>query len=281
MGIEKAREIGFCFGVRRAIKLTQQAAQRYGAVESLGPVVHNHQVMEGLEGMGVRVIHRPQEAQGKRVVVPSHGLAPGVMAELKEMGVEVIDATCPFVRQAQEAAHALTHAGFQVVIYGDKNHTEVKGVLGWAGERALATANSLPLSPFPKRLGVLSQTTQSPQDFAQFIANLLPQALDRGMELRVVNTICPPTRRRQQAALTLARRSQMMIVVGSFSSANTARLTQLCSTLTETHQVETPQDMEPRWLAGKERIGITAGASTPDEVVEAVIAQIEKLQEPL
>lgn len=279
MRVEKAREIGFCFGVRRAIRLTEEAARRYGRVESLGPVVHNRQVMERLEGMGVRVIPQLQEAEGRVVVIPTHGLGPKLWKEIEGGGMEVIDATCPLVRQAQQAARGLGQAGFQVLVFGDGGHTEVKGVLGWAGDGATATTGTPALSPFPKKLGVLSQTTQVPEDFSRFIAGLLPQALAQGVELRVVNTICSPTRRRQQAAQALARRSQLMVVIGSFKSNNTTQLTRLCSPLTETRQVETPQDLNPRWLAGRERIGVTSGTSTPDEVVEAVMTQIENLQE--
>lgn len=281
MRIEKAREMGFCFGVRRAIRLMEQAAHRCRYLESLGPVVHNHQVMERLEGLGVRVVVGPEAVTAGVVAIPSHGAPPEVIAELERRGIEVVDTTCPMVRRAQQAAQQLTAAGFQVVIFGDAQHPEVKGVLGWAGERAVAVSDgaSLLLPKFPKRLGLLSQTTQSPERFSRFMAGLLPQALDQAAEVRLVNTICHATRQHQAAALELARHSQLVLVVGSLASANTRHLAQLCSAVVETRQVEAAEDIEPGWLAGKEQIGITAGASTPEEVVAAVVTRLESIAE--
>ena len=280
LSVELAREMGFCFGVRRAIRILEAAVQQYGHLDSLGPVVHNQQVVARLEGLGVRVAHSLAEVQAPVVVVTAHGVAPEVSAQLQEQGRQVVDATCPLVRRAQRAAQGLAREGFRVVVFGDPGHPEVVGVLGWAGDEALAVQSiPLALQPWPKRLGLLAQTTQVPEDFARFISSALPVALSGESELRVVNTICGPTRRRRAAARELARRCQLVLVVGDPKSANTRRLAQLCSALVETHLVERPEDIDPSWLRGKEPIGITAGASTPDEAIHQVVRRAKELIE--
>src|SRR3972149_6842288 len=191
--------MGLCFGVRRAIRLLEEAARKSGSLDSLGPVVHNRQVVERLEAMGVRGARGPEDLVNPGVAISSRG--PEDMKALE--GREVVDATCPIVARAQRAARDLARAGFQVVVFGDSLHPEVRGLLGWAGDGALATEAPLNLQPWPKRLGLLSQTTQSPDAFATFIASTLPPALARGAALRIVNTICQPTRRRQASALEL------------------------------------------------------------------------------
>lgn len=278
MPIEKARDLGFCFGVRRAIQVVEQAVERLGALNTLGPVVHNQRVVEKLAALGVTAIANSEVASGV-IALPSHGAPPQVVAGLKKRGMEVVDATCPMVRRAQKAAHELAAAGFRVVIFGDAQHPEVRGVLGWAGEEATATldAASLSFRRWPKKLGILSQTTQNADSFASFVSQLLSRGLEKATEVRVLNTICHATRERQQAALEVARRSDLMLVVGSFTSANTRQLARLCSQVTETHQVEGPQDIQPSWLEGKDRVGVTAGASTPDEAVSEVIARLEEM----
>ena len=267
--------MGLCFGVRRAIRLLEEAAGKFGSLDSLGPVVHNRRVVERLEGMGVRVAGGPEDLENRVVAVSSHGLSPHDMKALE--GREVIDATCPIVARAQRAARGLARAGFQVVVFGDCLHPEVRGLLGWAGDGALATEAPLNLQPWPKRLGILSQTTQSPEAFAGFVACALPPTIGGGVELRVVNTICQPTRRRQASALELARRVEVMLVVGGKTSANTRRLAEICSPLVEVHLVEKAEDIDPAWVAGRRSIGLTAGASTPDEVIMEVEARLRAL----
>ena len=277
LAIERAREMGFCFGVRRAIRLLEEAARETGSLDSLGPVVHNRQVVKRLEGMGIRVARGQADLKNRVVAISSHGLGPEEMKALE--GREVIDATCPIVARAQRAARDLARAGFQVVVFGDSLHPEVRGLLGWAGDGAVATEAPLQLHPWPKRLGLLSQTTQSPEAFASFVASALPTALAQGAELRVINTICQPTRRRQASALELAGRVEVMLVVGGKTSANTRRLAELCSSLVEVHPVETAEDIDPAWVRGRS-IGLTAGASTPDEVILEVETRLRALAGP-
>ena len=279
MQIERAREMGFCFGVRRAIKLLEQAAQKHGTIESLGAVVHNRQVVNRMVELGVKVVDNVDQIKGSVVAIPSHGLALPLLENLKSDGLTVVDATCPFVRRAQMAARRLAQAGFQIVVFGDADHAEVKAILGSSEGRGLATTEAnIAFSEPPRRLGVLSQTTQSPERFARFVKELLDRLLSDVDELRIVNTICDATRERQAAARELASRSDIMLVVGDLNSANTRRLTELCSgTGVETHLVEGAHQLEPIWLRDKKHVGITAGASTPDETIDQVVNKSQNL----
>ena len=205
MQIERAREMGFCFGVRRAIKLLEQAAHKHGTIESLGAVVHNRQVVNCLAGLGVKVVDSADQIKGDVVDVPSHGLGLLQLEKLKSDVTTVVDATCPFVRRAQVSARKLAQAGFQIVIFGDAEHAEVKAILGSCeGGGIVTTEANIVFSEPSRRLGVLSQTTQSPERFGQFVTELLDRILSDVDELRVINTICDATRERQAAARELA-----------------------------------------------------------------------------
>ncbi|MBE9500947.1 MAG: 4-hydroxy-3-methylbut-2-enyl diphosphate reductase [Dehalococcoidia bacterium] len=278
MEIERAVESGFCTGVRRAIDILERAARDLGPVETLGPVVHNQQVIERLAQSGIRVIESLDHVQGNILAVSSHGVSPQVLEEMRKRGLKVIDTTCPIVRRAQIAARRLADAGFWVIIFGEENHPEVQGALGWAGGKGFATMEVSALGRAPRRVGILSQTTQSFSAFAHFIAQFAQSRLNRLSELRIVNTICDATRRRQQSALELSKRVDLMLVIGGRSSANTRRLAEICSTAgVETYLVEEAEEIDPLWLQYCSRIGVTAGASTPEEAVEAVVARLEQL----
>jgi len=277
--IERAREMGFCFGVRRAIKLLEQAARKHGTIESLGAVVHNRQVVNRLAELGVKIVDNADQIKGSVAAIPSHGLGLPQLEKLKSDVLTVVDATCPFVRRAQMAARKLAQAGFQIVIFGDAEHAEVKAILGSCEGRGIVTteANIAFVKP-PRRLGVLSQTTQSPERFGQFVKELLDRILLDVDELRIINTICDATRERQAAARELASHSDIMLVVGDLNSANTRRLAELCAVEgVETHLVEGTNQLEAIWFKNKKHVGITAGASTPDETIDLVITKLQNL----
>jgi len=279
MQIEKATEIGFCTGVRRAINMIERAAKELGPLQTLGPIVHNQQVVDRLAEHGVTVAESLDQLKRDILCISSHGVGLQVIKEAESRGIMIIDTTCPFVRRTQVAAKKLANSGFSVVVFGDENHREVQGVLGYAGEKGLATINVPLFEKLSPRVGILSQTTQSFSAFHSFVSSFVQTHLESIAELRVVNTICDATRKHQEAALELAGRSDLMLVVGSRGSANTKRLAELCSTLVETHHIETAQEIDPKWLGGKvERVGITAGASTPDEVIGEVISRLKGMQ---
>jgi 4-hydroxy-3-methylbut-2-enyl diphosphate reductase len=279
-GTQKAKEIGFCFGVRRAIETLEKAADECGALDSLGNVVHNERVLRDLERKGVRVIKSPGEIERDTVAISAHGVTPETEAQLRGRKVKVVDTTCPFVRRAQIAARRLAEAGFYVIVFGDAEHQEVKGILGWAGGRGLATLNAealTKLKAIPRRVGVLSQTTQIPDNFAAFVKKIIDLALTKDAEIRIIDTICHDIRQRQSVSLRLAKKVDLMIVVGGRSSANTRRLLELCSAETEAHQIEDAADIDPEWLKGKKSVGITSGTSTPDETIQEVIDRLDLL----
>ena len=278
MLVEKADKVGFCFGVKRAVDTLEKLARERGGIETLGAVVHNRQVLQRLATLGVRVAKDIDDIKGNIVATSSHGVGPQLEEELRARDVEVISTTCPFVNRAQVAARRLAESGFFVIIYGDADHPEVKGILGWTRGKGVATLDEKFMGTFdriPRRLGVLSQTTQVPAHFTAFIKKLIDTAFTRDTEMRVIDTICHDIRERQAAALKLADKVDMMLVVGGHQSANTNHLAELCSDMTETHLIETAREIQPSWLQGKSHIGITAGASTDEQTVDEVLTALE------
>jgi len=276
MRIEKARELGFCFGVRRALKIIEHAAGNSESIVTLGPIVHNKTVVARLKGLGVGVVDGVESLKGGIIAISSHGVSPDVQEKIESKGVKVIDTTCPTVRSAQKAARKLAQDGLEVIIFGEASHPEVRGLLGWAGENAIAStdARTIDIKALPKRVGILAQTTQSQLDFAAFVTELTKRLLPNVLEIRVVNTLCQETLKRQSAAEDLARISDLMIVVGGHNSANTRRLAEVCAPIVETHHIENAGEIEVLWLRGRKAIGVTAGASTPDEAIEQVIRRL-------
>lgn len=278
--IEKAEKLGLCFGVRRAIELLKEAATKYGQIETLGPVAHNRLLVETLTSLGAKPITRLDQAKGRILAITTHGTSPVILSEIKARHVRIIDTTCPIVRKAQNAAKELADAGFDVVIFGDAKHSEVKGLLGWAGEKGIAALDIKQIGrtvESSSRLGIISQTTQTRSAFLGFAGQLVETAGLKTEEMRVVNTLCKVTQAQQEAALELAHRSQLMIVIGGGNSANTRHLVEICSPVVETHSVETANEVDASWARGKHRIGVTAGASTPDEAVEELVARLRSL----
>ncbi len=278
--IEKANKTGFCFGVRRAINLLEKVARERGGVETLGAVVHNQQVLQRLADIGVRVVNNIDDIEGNIVVTSSHGVSPDLEEKIRAHHNEVINTTCQDVRRAQAAAEKLAGSDFFVIVYGDADHPEVKGILGWAKGHGLATTDEklvAALDPLPRRLGILSQTTQVPAHFAEFVKKIIDLALTKNSEIHIIDTICHDLRERQAAALELAHRADLMLVVGGRSSANTNRIAELCSQVTETHLIETADNIQPDWLKGKQHIGVTSGASTAEDTVDEVIKRLQNL----
>ncbi len=278
--IEKAAGIGFCFGVKRAINILEKVARERGGVETLGAVVHNQPVLRRLAEIGVRVAKSVDDIRGNTVAISSHGVSPQLEEEIRARHIDIINTTCPFVRRAQVAARRLARAGFFTIIYGDTDHPEVKGVLGWAKDKGVATLDERFIANFgnlPRRLGVLSQTTQIPAHFTEFVKKLIDSALAKNSELRIIDTICYDIRQRQAAALKLASRVDLMLVIGGHTSANTNHLVELCSTATKTYLVETAEEIQLSWLRGLCHIGITSGASTDEQTINEVLARLEAL----
>jgi 4-hydroxy-3-methylbut-2-en-1-yl diphosphate reductase len=272
-----ARYAGYCYGVERALRITEEALE--GAekpVATLGPIIHNPSVVGRLAQRGAEVVEAPDEVEAGTLIVRTHGVAPEVIARVRERAVHVVDATCPFVAVAQRKAAALKEAGYHVVILGERDHPEVVGLEGFAGEGATVVedAAGLPLVRLRgRRVGVVVQTTQTRDNLARVAAALAPVA----RELLVYNTVCDATEKRQSAACELAGEVDVVVVVGGRNSANTARLAQLCRAIEpRSYHIESAAELRPEWLEDARRIGVTAGASTPDEEIEAtVLALVE------
>jgi len=282
MHIERARELGLCFGVRRAVNMLRDAAHTYGSLQTLGPLAHNRVLLQELEALGVATVDSPSGLTGPVVVVSAHGVGPDTMRMLTERGFTIIDTTCPNVGRAQHIAADLARQGLTIVIYGDSHHSEVRGLLGWAGVRGIATLDASALEPsrtppVPAGVGIISQTTQRVEEFTAFAQRVCATVLAASQEVRIVNTLCDATRRRQAAAADLARTVDAMIVIGGHASANTQRLAETCATIVETYLVETADEIEEALLRGKTRIGLTAGASTPDSSICEVEGRLRAL----
>ena len=262
------------------MEILEKFAREHGQVETLGAVVHNQQVLQRLADIGVKTAGGIDEIRGDTVAIGAHGVGPELEARIRARFTSVIDTTCPFVHRAQIAARRLSSAGFFTVVYGDANHPEVKGILGWAGGKGLATLDEpldVLLNGLPRRIGVLSQTTQIPGHFTDFVRRLIDSALVKDAEIRVIDTVCHDIRERQQAALELASRVDLMLVIGSHRSANTNHLAELCATVTETYLVETADEIQPTWFQGHHRVGVTSGASTSEETINEVMARLEAI----
>ena len=278
--IEKAAGIGFCFGVKRAISILEKTARERGGVETLGAVVHNQPVLQGLAEIGVRVVKSIDDIRGDIVAISSHGVSPQLEEEIKARHIDIINTTCPFVHRTQVAARRLAKSGFFTIIYGGVDHPEIKGVLGWAKGKGVATLDEGFITKFgnlPRRLGILSQTTQIPAHFTEFVKKIIDSTLAKDSELRIIDTICHDIRQRQAAALKLARGVDLMLVIGDLTSANTNHLVELCSVITKTYLVGNAEEIQPAWLQGQCHIGITAGASTGERTINEVLTRLEAL----
>lgn len=273
-----ARYAGYCYGVERALRITDEALG--GApppVATLGPIIHNPSVVSRLAERGVEVVDEVDDARSGTLIVRTHGVPPDTAARARARTLRVVDATCPFVAVAQRKAAALRDAGYEVVILGERDHPEVAGLEGFAGPgaRVAEDAAGLPLQELRgKRVGVVVQTTQTRANLARVAAALAPVA----RELLVYNTICDATEKRQSAACELAAEVDVVVVVGGRNSANTARLAQLCQAIEpRTYHIESAAELRADWLTGARRIGVTAGASTPDEEIEATVEALLEL----
>jgi len=281
MEVLLAEHAGYCFGVKRAVKLADDAADSHPeGVHSLGPLIHNPQVVEALAKKGVQQVDTLDEVEEGVVIFRSHGVSsPKLFEAAQAKGITVVDATCPFVTNAQRDAKQLIEEGYQVVMVGDRNHPETKSVLGHAGGEILVSESfeeiKAYLNKFPKkRLGILSQTTQTYGKFSEIVV----KCLEICQEVKAFNTICYATEDRQGAAESLAAKVEAMVVVGGKNSANTTHLAKICRGRDiPVYHIETAQEIEHDWFPGLKKVGVTAGASTPDWIINDVIRFLEKI----
>jgi 4-hydroxy-3-methylbut-2-enyl diphosphate reductase len=281
MEIVIAEHAGFCFGVKRAVKLAFNAAEEKGkSVHTLGPLIHNPQVVERLSNEGVRKADSLDTINDGIVILRSHGVtSPQISIDAKSKGLTVIDATCPFVTNAQRYANILISEGYQVIMVGDRNHPETLSVVGHAEGEMLVSEDADEikkwLSQFTKKkAGVISQTTQTFEKFASIVALCMKIC----EEVKVFNTICYATEERQDEAEKIAKDVQTMIVVGGKNSANTTHLADICRQEgIPVYHIETAKEIDDTWFRGIQKTGVTAGASTPDWIINEVVEYLQKV----
>ena len=268
MEVILADYLGFCYGVKRAVTIAQENASADGTSSTLGPIIHNPQVVERLKTEGVGTVDALAEMDKGTVIIRSHGVGPEVYEEAEQRGLNLVDATCPHVKKAQLSAKKLADSGRKVVIVGEKKHPEVRSIFEWSGGQAVVIETEEEadaLDPCAK-LGVVCQTTFSGDKFKSIVMHLLEKSRD----VHIQRTICTATDQRQKAALDLAAQVDMMLVIGGKNSANTTRLAQICAEKCLTYHIETAEELQDEWFDKIEKIGITAGASTPDWIIKEV-----------
>lgn len=276
MNVILAKRAGFCFGVKRATQMAFEAAGKDQKTYTLGPIIHSPQVVSKLEEMGVKVLKSLECMDSGTIIIRSHGVASSEISEAVQKKLEIVDATCPFVKKAQEHVKSLSEAGYSVVVVGDADHPEVQGIVSYGGDKVFVVGSGEEIKKLPKmnKIGVVAQTTQSFEN----LKNVVSECLLRGGEIRVFNTICDATAVRQEEAKELAGQVECMLVVGGYNSANTHRLAEVCAELQpRTHHIETASEIDADWFNGVETVGVKAGASTPKWIIDEVMNKIEEL----
>jgi 4-hydroxy-3-methylbut-2-enyl diphosphate reductase len=286
-----AQELGYCWGVRRALDIIEDAASPEARVAPIGDIIHNPQVVERLRDRGVEGSTSVDEARGrgfKRVAITAHGMGPHLAEQARANNMELIDTTCPLVIKVQRLAQKLVRQGYFIVMYGDSWHPEVKGVLAWANTTKSCAAKHIEDLPWnaprgskepganvpPRKVALVSQTTKNIAELMEFSNELQRMVMPEGGEFRLCNTICEPTTERQNALKELTKQAHVILAIGGKKSSNTARLADVGNQMgVPSYHIERPEDIQQEWLdaAGHGNVGITAGASTPDDVIEEVV----------
>ncbi len=278
MKIETAKHSGFCFGVKRAIQIANETAQNNKKTITLGPIIHNPQMVEFLRKKGIHSIDDINKISDETIIIRSHGITAENYKLLVEKDLNIVDATCPFVKKAQEFAQKLTKDGYQLYILGEKDHPEVEALLSYIDDSAVVITNPDVdfKKPTQRKVALIAQTTQSEEKFE----GLAKKLIHFSEELYVVKTICNATILRQETTRNLSQKVDIMIVIGGKNSANTTRLAEIaraegCTTF----HIETEGELKEVWFKDVDNVGISAGASTPNWIINSVKEKIKKINE--
>jgi 4-hydroxy-3-methylbut-2-enyl diphosphate reductase len=278
MQVLLADEYGFCFGVERAVEMVEEALQGGETVRSLGPLIHNDQEMQRLGKHGVTTINEPvQIERGETAVIRAHGVTPQVQRELEEKATKVVDATCPFVTRVQKLAARAAEQNRHVVVVGNPDHPEMIGVKGYAPDHAFVIRDETEVSTLPqlRKPLIVSQTTIKAKTFFDTAEAIKQKTTD---EVQVVNTICSATRDRQDAARALAGMVDAFYIIGGRHSSNSVKLLAVCKEqCPKSFLIETGEEIDPKDLIGAQRVGVTAGASTPNWLIEKIVKHLEDI----
>lgn len=274
MNVRLAEYSGFCFGVRRAIQMAMEASEDGKPVCTLGELIHNPIIVEQLKQHGISVCEDASLLKDHTVILRSHGVTRHTLESLIAGGNRIVDATCPYVRRAQQLVETMSEEGYQVIIMGDAAHPEVVAMRSWGGGNTVVFgAEERPELLPAQKICLISQTTEKPENLSAMVAWLAP----RVSELRVFNTICLATQQRQTSTEHLARRLPLVIVIGGLKSSNTRQLHKLCSGLSQCRQIESEADLQADWFKDFTEVGLAAGASTPAETIVAVYNKIKEI----
>jgi 4-hydroxy-3-methylbut-2-enyl diphosphate reductase len=273
MDVLIAEKCGFCHGVRNAISVAEEILVKDDNVFSFGPIIHNPDVVDRLAGSGLKTVYRVEDIQSGTVLIRSHGAAPEQIRKLREKGLNIIDATCILVKRVQRIAGELEKSGYRVVVIGEENHPEVKAVMGCAKDVVvIADESDLYKLPANARLGVVCQTTQNPEHFGRMLGAMVKVGFT---ELKVINTLCKEAIKRQESAVRLCKEVDIMFVLGGLESANTRRLADLCKRVNEhTFHLQSWNELDKSVLLGRKKAGVTAGASTPDWIIDEFVENL-------
>jgi len=278
MKVNLANSAGFCFGVRRAINIAMETAKTNQPVFMLGDIVHNEEVVKKIRESGIKKINRLGAGKGKILLIRAHGCSKKTLQKAKQLCYSIIDATCPMVKEIHAIAKKLEDKGFKIIVIGDKSHDEVKGIVGQLKTKAIIIDNleNIPIEKIRllAKAGVIVQSTQN-LDKVQKIIGILGKNI-RKMEFH--NTICKPTRAKQNEIKVMPLKNDLMIIIGSKTSANTKRIYEISKSLNKrSYWVNSSREIKKSWLVRAKNIGITAGASTPESTIQEVLQKIKTL----
>ena len=270
-----AKEIGFCSGVERAVNLVKSSLKKGERLYSLGPLIHNERVINQLQRKGLKVIRNLSEAREGKVVIRSHGISPSLLSKIKERKIPLVDATCPFVKRVQRKVVSLEKNGYFIIICGNPLHPEVKGLQGFAKEALVLSPEKEEIPQIKKRkIAIISQTTLGLERYRKAVLRLLSRL--RFSEVSIFNTICPLFQSRKEEAEKIAKKVDLLLVLGSRRSSNTGELLNSCQKILPlSFQISGKEDLKKEWLKGKKIVGIVSGTSTPIEVINEVAKWIK------
>ena len=278
MKIVVAKDAGYCFGVRDAVNLAHDVAEKENEVYMLGDIVHNEDVVKDLSDSGAKVVDSLDDVpKDKKVLFRAHGTIPSLWRKAEKKGQEIIDATCPLVHKIHKEVKELEEEGRRIVVIGDHGHDEVVAIAAQAKDAIIVSSSeeALKLRKY-RKIGVVSQSTQMIENVQEIVNILISKIYD----IRFINTICFPTKRNHEQIKDLARDCDVIVIIGSFTSANSKRLTKMSKTINDrTYQVTCADEIQDKWFEGCLKVGLSAGASTPDYLIESVYDKIEKVSE--
>ena len=275
--INVAASAGFCFGVKRALNIALDTAKSYGRVYMLGDIVHNEDVVREIEKSGVEKIKRLGNGKKRVLLIRAHGAGNGTIKKAEALGYRIIDATCPMVKEIHRIAQAMEKKGYKIIIIGDKEHDEVRGIIGQLKDKAIVIDGQANIPQYAingvKKAAVVVQSTQNIDKAMRVLRELEGRIED----LKFFNTICRPTRIKQGEIRSMPQKNDLMLIIGSKNSANTKRLYEISKSLNRrSHWISGPEEIKNSWLKGVKKVGVTAGASTPDSITQEVVSVLKR-----